>query len=270
LRSPRARAERHQLLLQEEGDDESHATRDAIAALAEAAGVPVAHVPRARLDSVTRNAVHNGVALEASALSVPLVTSLQLCTSPPGAWAWRGAGDRVLGAPFAPRTPAAPPLLLALDEVQDVHNLGALLRSAWFLGADGVLLSRRNCAPLTGAALKAAVGAADAWAGVGRLAQADKLFALLARARDEGWTVLGADAGAAAVEAGTVARAGATVLVLGNERRGLRTLVRDACSRLVRVPAAPAPPDGDADAVDSLNVSVAAGVLLWQLRARPA
>lgn len=147
------------------------------------------------------------------------------------------------------RAPA--PLLLALDGVQDPHNLGACLRSADACGALALIVPRDRAAQLTPTARKVAVGAAETTpvVAVTNLVRTLKLL----QAADL-W-VVGADA-AAEKQAYEVDLKGGVVLVLGAEGAGLRHLTQQHCDFMVRLP--------QLGAVESLNVSVAAGMLLYE------
>ncbi|EED88666.1 ribose methyltransferase, partial [Thalassiosira pseudonana CCMP1335] len=160
-----------------------------------------------------------------------------------------------------------PLVWLALDEVVDPQNLGALLRSAYFLGGRvGILVCSKNSSPLTTTVSAASAGALEFMT----VYSTSNLPKMLNRAREDGWRVLGAAAdipdsgGAARSETGKP-----TILVLGSEGRGLRTWVARSCSGFVKVPGGlnMAASDNDEDAtqagVDSLNVSVTGGILLW-------
>jgi len=151
-----------------------------------------------------------------------------------------------------------PPVWLALDEVVDPQNLGAVIRSAHVLGAAGVLACDRNCAPLSGTVSKASAGALE----VMTVHSCSNMPRTLTQAVADGWAVLGAAADPKAVECSAVVVDKPTILVMGSEGSGLRTNVRRACSQLLRVRmAAPR----HMLAADSLNVSVAAGILLHTL-----
>jgi len=165
---------------------------------------------------------------------------------------------------------AGPPVWLVLDEVTDPQNLGALVRSAYCLGAAGLLACAKNCAPLSAAATKASAGVLEAWP----VHSCNNLARTLADAAERGWTVVGAAAERGAEPCTQLAVTGPTLLVVGSEGHGLRTNVRRACQKLVLVEmggvaAAAAPGAAGAAAerrvVDSLNVSVATGILLHQL-----
>ena len=144
------------------------------------------------------------------------------------------------------------PLLLALDGVQDPHNLGACLRTADACGALAVIVPRDRAAQLTPSARKVAVGAAETTPVIA----VTNLVRTLKLLKDAGLWVVGADA-AAEKTAREVDLKGPLVLVLGAEGTGLRHLTQVNCDFMVdRLTAA--------RAVESLNVSVAAGMLLYE------
>jgi 23S rRNA (guanosine2251-2'-O)-methyltransferase len=143
------------------------------------------------------------------------------------------------------------PLLLALDGVQDPHNLGACLRTADACGALAVVVPRDRAAQLTPTVRKVAVGAAETTPVV----SVTNLVRTLKLLKDAGLWVIGADA-AAAKTAAELNLQGPLVLVLGAEGGGLRRLTQQNCDFLARLP--------QLGAVESLNVSVAAGMLLYE------
>jgi 23S rRNA (guanosine2251-2'-O)-methyltransferase len=146
---------------------------------------------------------------------------------------------------------AAPHLLLVLDGITDPRNLGACLRSANAAGVQAVLLPRRRSAPLNDAALKAAAGGAEGLLVVEVVNLARRLEWLKAR----GVWIIGTDGGAAT----TWNDADLTVscaIVLGSEGEGMRALTARLCDTLVSIPMQ--------GTVASLNVSVAAGILLFE------
>jgi 23S rRNA (guanosine2251-2'-O)-methyltransferase len=155
--------------------------------------------------------------------------------------------DELLGALQSTRAP----LLLALDGVQDPHNLGACLRTADACGTLAVIVPRDRAAQLTPAVRKVAAGAAETTPVVA----VTNLVRTLKLLKDAGLWIIGADA-AAAMPAGEVELTGGVVIVLGAEGTGLRHLTRQNCDFLVSLP--------QRGAVESLNVSVAAGMLLYE------
>jgi len=143
------------------------------------------------------------------------------------------------------------PLLLALDGVQDPHNLGACLRTADACGALAVIVPRDRAAQLTPTVRKVAVGAAETTPVV----SVTNLVRCLKLLKDAGLWMVGADVEAERTAAQLDLR-GPVVLVLGAEGSGLRQLTRRQCDFLARLP--------QLGAVESLNVSVAAGMLLYE------
>jgi len=145
------------------------------------------------------------------------------------------------------------PLLVALDEISDPHNLGAIARSALCAGADGLILPRHRSASVTAAVCRASAGAVEhlAIAGVPNLADW-----LVGSRRPGLWSyATDADAGGRHVDADL---ADGVILVIGSEGRGVRPRVRAVCDAAVRIPIQ--------GPVGSLNASVAAAVLLFEAR----
>jgi 23S rRNA (guanosine2251-2'-O)-methyltransferase len=142
-------------------------------------------------------------------------------------------------------------LLVALDQVQDPRNLGAVCRSAEFAGAAGVVIPERRSAEVTAVTCKASAGAVEHL----DVARIRNLADWLAEAKQAGFWIWGADAEASQAP-WEVDFNGPTVLVLGGEGKGIRPRVASACDGLVALPRA--------GAVDSLNVSAAAAALLFE------
>lgn len=143
------------------------------------------------------------------------------------------------------------PLLVALDQVQDPRNLGAVCRSAEFAGAGGVVVPERRSAAVTPATCKASAGAVEHL----RVAHVRNLADWLAAAKQAGFWIWGADAEARS-PAWEVDLKGPTVLVLGGEGKGIRPRVASACDGLISLP--------QRGQVESLNVSAAATALLFE------
>ena len=143
------------------------------------------------------------------------------------------------------------PFVLVLDGVQDPHNLGACLRSADAAGVHAVIAPRDRAVGLTATVHKVASGAAESVPFI----QVANLARVLARLRERGlWVVGTADAADTSLYA--VDMSGPLALVLGSEGKGLRRLSREQCDLLVHIPMQ--------GIVESLNVSVAAGVCLFE------
>jgi 23S rRNA (guanosine2251-2'-O)-methyltransferase len=199
---------------------------DELVARAHELRLAIETLDRRGMDKIARGGVHQGVAAEVQAL--PAYTVEELVEGAPG-----------------------PPLLVVLDGIEDPQNVGAILRSVDASGADGVIRQARHAAPLDGATAKASAGAVThvRIATVVNISRAiDELKALNV------WTI-GFDDGAAEAY-DEVDFTLPTALVLGAEGTGMRRLVRETCDRVVSIPMV--------GAVSSLNVSVAAGVALFE------
>jgi 23S rRNA (guanosine2251-2'-O)-methyltransferase len=200
----------------------------AVLELARRGAVPVHRVDPSALDRESRGGVHQGVMADLADARDYSVEELV-----------RGADG--------------PPLLVVLDGIEDPHNVGAILRSADAAGAHGLVRQLRRAAPLDAVAAKSSAGAV-AWvkvADVVNVARAiEELKAL------QVWTIgLAADGPS---DYDQVDLTLPTAVVLGSEGAGLRRLVRERCDRLAKIPMA--------GHVDSLNVSVAAGIVLFEAR----
>ncbi|HEX4885826.1 MAG TPA: 23S rRNA (guanosine(2251)-2'-O)-methyltransferase RlmB [Casimicrobiaceae bacterium] len=148
--------------------------------------------------------------------------------------------------------PAEPPLLLVLDGVTDPHNLGACLRSADAFGVHAVVVPKDRAVGVTAVVAKAASGAADTVPVV----TVTNLARALREMKDAGVWIVGADAGGESLF--TADLGGPLAWVLGAEGAGLRRLTREHCDRVVGIPLG--------GSVESLNVSVAAGICLFATR----
>ncbi len=159
--------------------------------------------------------------------------------------------DLLTAVQAAAQASQPPPLILALDGVQDPHNLGACLRTADACGALAVIVPRDRAVQVTPVVRKVAVGAAETTP----VAAVTNLVRTLKLLKDAGLWVVGADADGAK-RAQEIDLKGGVVLVLGAEGAGLRQLTRQTCDWTARLP--------QLGAVESLNVSVAAGMLLYE------
>jgi 23S rRNA (guanosine2251-2'-O)-methyltransferase len=147
------------------------------------------------------------------------------------------------------------PLVLALDQIQDPQNLGALCRTAECAGVSGVALPERRAAEITPAACRASAGAVEHL----RVARVRNLADFLVGAKEAGCWCYGASAGAAEAYDAADYRGG-VVLVLGGEGKGLRPRVAAVCDQLVGLPLR--------GRIASLNVSAAGAVLLYEILQR--
>jgi 23S rRNA (guanosine2251-2'-O)-methyltransferase len=150
-----------------------------------------------------------------------------------------------------------PSLLLALDQLSDPRNVGAILRSAAAFAVDAVIVPERRSAELAGAAARAAAGGLD----MVPIVEIANLAHTLAELKKQGYWAIGLD-GSAPSGLDTLPAFERVALVLGSEGKGLRRLVAESCDALARIAIAPT--------VDSLNVAVAAGIALHALRTRLA
>jgi 23S rRNA (guanosine2251-2'-O)-methyltransferase len=144
-----------------------------------------------------------------------------------------------------------PGLLLILDGIEDPHNLGAILRSAEVAGADGILLPKRRSAGISPGVAKASAGAIAHI----KVARGSNTSRMIASVKEHGYWVAGLDA-ESATPIWQVDLTGPIALVMGNEQKGLHSLVKKRCDFLMSIPV-----HGD---VSSYNVSVSAGIALYE------
>ena len=199
---------------------------DAIIARAQELRIPIETVDRRVLEKMTRGGVHQGVAADLQPM--PAYTVDELVQDAQG-----------------------PVLLVVLDGIEDPQNVGAILRSADAAGVTGVVRQARHSAPLDGATAKASAGAVNHV----RIATVVNISRTLEELKEMGVWSIGFDS-AGQERYDEVDYTLPTALVLGAEGSGLRRLVRETCDRVVSIPMA--------GAVESLNVSVTAGVGLFE------
>jgi 23S rRNA (guanosine2251-2'-O)-methyltransferase len=157
-----------------------------------------------------------------------------------------------LGLPELLAAAGERPLLVALDQVQDPHNFGAIIRSTVALGAEGILTLKDRAAPVTAAVVRASAGASE----LARIARVTNLARTLAELREAGMQIVGL-APEGTQELSDLPFGGqGRVLVVGSEGSGLRRLVRSQCDVLARIALA--------GPLQSLNASVAAGIAIHE------
>jgi 23S rRNA (guanosine2251-2'-O)-methyltransferase len=193
--------------------------------LARERGVPVRKEDRVVLDRLARGEVHQGIIAVAGEVGYADFEVLF-------------KGDK--------------PLIVVLDGVEDPHNLGAVIRTAEASGASGVIVPERHSAPLSATVVKASAGA-SAHLPVVRV---KNLVNAIDEMKERGVWVVGVDMAATQDWTGFDYR-GPVAVVLGGEHRGVRRLVREHCDALVRLPML--------GKIESLNISVAAGVVLYEV-----
>ncbi|WP_370945107.1 23S rRNA (guanosine(2251)-2'-O)-methyltransferase RlmB [Amycolatopsis sp. cg5] len=197
-------------------------------------GISILEIPREELDRKTGRAMHQGLGLQVPPFEYAHPDDLMTVA--------RDSGDT--------------PLFVALDGVTDPRNLGAVIRSAAAFGAQGVLLPERRSAGMTAVAWRTSAGTAAKLP----IAVATNLTRQLKAWAEQGLMIVGLDAdGSVDIDELDLA-ADPLVIVLGSEGRGLSRLVRETCDATVSIPMAAG--------VESLNASVAAGVLLAEVARR--
>lgn len=207
----------------------NHPALTELLAAAKTASVKVDRLPRRKLEGLVGRVAHQGVAAEVAPFDyVDLEALLETA-----------------------KHSERPALLVVLDQIQDPHNLGAILRSAYALGAHGVVIVKDRATEVTGTVSKASAGAASKIP----IARVTNLrHALEAMKRAELW-IYGTDAGAEK-DLSALDLTGPVAVVIGNEGKGLRRLVAETCDELVRIPMS-----GE---LGSLNASVSAGIALYE------
>ncbi len=195
--------------------------------LARAANLPVQRVPRKVLDRLTQTAKHQGVLASVAAREYL-------------------DGDELLGQLRATT------LLVLLDEVEDPHNLGAIIRTAYCAGADAVVVTKHRSAGLTDVVAKASAGAIEHIP----IARVTNLAAFIDALKERGVRVLGLSPQGREAYTGNLWQ-GPLAVVFGGEGKGLRRLTQERCDDLVFIP--------QEGKIDSLNVSVAVGIVLFEI-----
>lgn len=200
-----------------------------ITGIARGRRVKVEYLPKERLDTLSPSGRHQGVIAYCAAHS------------------YADLGDVLDGIAQVGKTP----FIVLLDEVQDPHNLGAVIRTAECAGAQAVVITERNSAGLTPAVARASMGAVEHVP----VCRAQNLARTIEELKERGIWAVGADmSGKPAWQADLT---GPVALVVGGEDGGVRRLVLEKCDLVVGLPMA--------GKVNSLNVSVAAGVMMYEV-----
>lgn len=210
-------------------DGSSEGSIRELIAVAKEKGVPVQFLERSKLDSMAKGIRHQGVLAQVSPVEyVELEDILSKA-----------------------REKQEDPFIILLDELEDPHNLGAILRSADAAGAHGVLIPKRRSCPLSATVAKTSAGAVEhvPVARIGNIVQTIKTL------KEEGLWVAGADMdGKNYYETDLT---GPLLLVVGSEGQGIGRLVKEQCDFIVRIPML--------GAINSLNASVAGSVLMFEV-----
>lgn len=201
-----------------------------VIAEAKAAGIIVLYVDKRKLDQMVEDVSHQGVVAQIAAYEYVEVSDIM------------DNAKRLNQEPF----------LLILDEIEDPHNLGSILRTADCTGVHGVIIPKRRAVGLTAAVAKTSVGALE-YVPVARVTNLARTIDLL---KEQGVWIAGAD-GSAKQTAYQVNWTIPTALVIGNEGEGMGRLIKDKCDFLVKLPML--------GQINSLNASVAASVLMYEV-----
>ncbi|KAG0240315.1 hypothetical protein BGX31_002067 [Mortierella sp. GBA43] len=226
--------------------------------IAEKAGIRVVKVSKHDLNDMSQQRPHQGVVLEASKLEELYIKALSPL-SPDNTYTLMVKG---MERTFSCR-PNEPPVWIALDEVVDPQNLGAIMRTAMFMGVDGVIVCHKNSAPLSPTASKASAGAMEERPTYG----VTSLMKLVQESRENGWDIVGAHLSNGSKRNRlfhTWPETGVdkpTLLIMGNEGNGLRKQIANQCDSFIQIPCL----NANDSIVESLNVSVATGVILSKL-----
>ncbi|KAJ9292880.1 hypothetical protein DTO271G3_8327 [Paecilomyces variotii] len=294
-----SRRQLYKLYIYQSVDEELSPTKITLRKLALSRGVPVkmAFGDWDRLlDKMSAGRPHNGVILEASPIPRLPVTSFNavsalesdhftasLAPQSREEAAVNGTDNRI--AKISPLRQTEPsnyyPLTLLLDGILDPGNLGAILRSAYYLGVSAVCFTGRNSAPLSPVTIKASAGAAENMT----LLKVNNAVDFIKQSRRNGWRFYAADAPGPGTalssnvladgsgRAGTLLQQAPSVLMLGSEGTGLSPHVKAHADSFVGIPGARLGLEGDLTAdparVDSLNVSVAAALLIEMFMRTP-
>lgn len=198
--------------------------------LAERRGIPVRRVDRRQLDRMVEGRIHNGIVAEADPISV---------------WTARALLDHLQSIG------KQDPFLLVADALSYEHNLGAILRTSLAFGVDGVALPTHRGADVSPVVQRVSMGAVEDVPII-----RESLFSALKHVKKDGIRIVGADMGGEPL--GQMDLRGPLALVMGEEGRGLSPKLRERCDRIVSIPLA-----GN---LESLNVSVAAAVMMYEKR----
>ena len=199
-------------------------------ALAKKAGVPVVLTDRKKLNRIAESEHHQGVAVEIEPYET--VSLDELIRGKKGQYGF----------------------LIMLDELEDPHNLGAVLRTADAVNADGVIIKKTHSAGLTPTVAKVSAGAIDTV----KVAAVTNLTNACRELKKQGYWIVGADMDG--VDYRTLNYDFHTVLVIGNEGKGISRLVRENCDYIVSLPMR--------GTISSLNASVSAGILMYGIDAK--
>ncbi|HRN27331.1 MAG TPA: 23S rRNA (guanosine(2251)-2'-O)-methyltransferase RlmB [Ignavibacteriaceae bacterium] len=218
---------------------------DAIRAAAKKKGIKVNQVPYEKFRQITQSKIAQGVAaIKSSQRYYILQEIIQSAQSKIELHKKALSLGEGLGEAF--------PLLLILDSIQDTHNVGAILRSADCSGVDGIIVTKHNSAPINETVVKTSAGASEHV----KIAQVNNLSQTIDELKQNGFWIVGSYL-EGAKDYTKVDYKMPIAVIVGNEEKGIRKLTADKCDYLVRIPMK--------GKIQSLNVSVATGVLLFEI-----
>ncbi len=198
-------------------------------ALAKEMGAVVKDASADKLDELSAGGKHGGVAAIAAAAEYADVEDILAVSAEKG----------------------TPPFIIIADEIQDPHNLGAIIRTAEAAGADGVIIPKRRSAGLTSTVFKTSAGAAS-WVKVARVSN---LVETMKQLKAKGIWIYGAEADGEPFRKADLS--GPAALVIGSEGNGLGRLVRENCDMILSIDMY--------GKINSLNASVSAGILMYEI-----
>ncbi|NGM85377.1 23S rRNA (guanosine(2251)-2'-O)-methyltransferase RlmB [Paenibacillus sp. 7124] len=202
-----------------------------IVAEARQAGVIIQHVDKRKLDQLAPGVQHQGVVAQAAPYAYAEVEDLLAAAEAKG----------------------EPPFLLLLDEIEDPHNLGSILRSADCTGVHGVIVPKRRSAQITATVSKTSAGAVE----YVPVARVTNLGQTIDRLKELGIWVVGTDVDTDQDLFASDIFTGPVAVVIGNESKGMGRLIREKCDILLKLPML--------GRINSLNASVAAGVIMYEV-----
>ncbi|MED5019928.1 23S rRNA (guanosine(2251)-2'-O)-methyltransferase RlmB [Paenibacillus chibensis] len=197
-------------------------------------GIIIQQVDKRKLDQLAPGVQHQGVVAQAAPYAYAEVEDILLAAENKG----------------------EPPFILLLDEIEDPHNLGSILRTADCTGVHGVIVPKRRSAQVTATVSKTSAGAAE-YVPVARVTNLGQTIDSL---KEKGIWVVGTDVSAAQGIYETNVFDGPVAIVIGNEGKGMGRLIREKCDVLIKLPM-----NGQ---INSLNASVAAGVVMYEVLRR--
>lgn len=200
-----------------------------ICGIAREKGIVVKQVSDAKLSAISGGASHQGVIASGACAEYVTIEDILAVSARKG----------------------SKPFIIICDEIEDPHNLGAIIRTAEAAGADGIIIPKRRSAALTETVFKTSAGAAS-WLPVARVSN---IPAAIDTLKENGVWIYGTDA--AGDDYSSADMSGSTALVIGSEGFGMGRLVREKCDFLLRLPM-----NGK---ITSLNASVAAGIFMYEI-----